>query len=691
MPGPTSETSATQAAPTDPDTDASTESPPRPAADRAVAEPDPDREALARLPGLGPTLVTRVLETFGSADAFREAALEGDLERIGTVPGLSEKRAVELVHAVRGTLHADFLGTERVVRVFDAVRDRILARAATTPGKRHLRLLNPLPDRSAREAAVQEALAAAEEVQGLDLDTARQALAKLAPLGDPRPAYEGTVTIFVDTPDDREALRDAGIDRWAAIASARDHERARNTEAAVYAYSDGGSPLMEADHALSVPFSTDPAVVVPWSETTRFEKARTALQAAATLSDLRDRPSPAREALAVLDAMVDDKTDVDPRQLPTLIQDIYDDAIAEAETRLGELTLTGKDLVAALSDRAPDAVRQLYVDAMDKATERIRAETGLHLDAFTETVPPEIDEKAVRGAQRDLQGKGAVRRLEAQAKAAEALVKLRAGVIEEIEDHFAFDARQALGAFVADHRLTAPEWGDGLRLRAALHLDHPDGEPVDYRLGTDDEGKADPVRMALLTGANSGGKTTLLETIAQVLTMAHAGLPVPAAHATVPELDAVHFFAQKRSLSAGAFEDFLVRFFPLARAEGRVFVLADEVEAMTELEAAAEIIASFLEDLAARDAFALFVTHMGPHVLPLVPDDVRVDGIEATGLDDEDRLVVSRSPRIGALARSTPELILTRLSRQGPEELREAFATLADRVRARMDEARGMR
>jgi DNA mismatch repair protein MutS2 len=49
---------------------------------------------------------------------------------------------------------------------------------------------------------------------------------------------------------------------------------------------------------------------------------------------------------------------------------------------------------------------------------------------------------------------------------------------------------------------------------------------------------------------------------------------------------------------------------------------------------------------------------------------LRIDGIEARGLDENLELVVDRTPRFGTLARSTPELIVERLSKltKGPKK-----------------------
>jgi len=73
---------------------------------------------------------------------------------------------------------------------------------------------------------------------------------------------------------------------------------------------------------------------------------------------------------------------------------------------------------------------------------------------------------------------------------------------------------------------------------------------------------------------------------------------------------------------------------------------------------------------------AVFVSHLAEDVRRYVETPVRVDGIEAEGLDENNNLRVNRSPRYNYLAKSTPELILDRLVRstKGPE--REFYARL---------------
>ena len=80
---------------------------------------------------------------------------------------------------------------------------------------------------------------------------------------------------------------------------------------------------------------------------------------------------------------------------------------------------------------------------------------------------------------------------------------------------------------------------DEIKLKGALHLelalkkDKDYIQKVDYQLTRNEN-------IALLTGANSGGKTTLLETLTQISIMAQMGLPVSADKAEIKIVDEIH-------------------------------------------------------------------------------------------------------------------------------------------------------
>ncbi|MEZ3116657.1 helix-hairpin-helix domain-containing protein [Halobaculum sp. MBLA0147] len=179
-----------------------------------------------------------------------------------------------------------------------------------------------------------------------------------------------------------------------------------------------------------------------------------------------------------------------------------------------------------------------------------------------------------------------------------------------------------------------------------------DVEPVDYGVSG----------VTILSGVNSGGKTSTLDLVALVATLAHTGLPVPAQAVTLRRVSGLHYYAKSQgTLDAGAFESTLREFGELATgADGRL-VLVDELESITEPGASAKIIAGILERLDEQGATAVFVSHMAREIAETAAFDVAIDGIEAIGLEDGE-LVVDRSPKKDHLARSTPELIVEKLS-----------------------------
>lgn len=59
--------------------------------------------------------------------------------------------------------------------------------------------------------------------------------------------------------------------------------------------------------------------------------------------------------------------------------------------------------------------------------------------------------------------------------------------------------------------------------------------------------------------------------------------------------------------------------------------------------------------------------------------EVRVDGIEAKGLDDEYNLIVDRTPRMNYFARSTPELILRMVYERSEGKLKDIYGKMLER------------
>ena len=194
-------------------------------------------------------------------------------------------------------------------------------------------------------------------------------------------------------------------------------------------------------------------------------------------------------------------------------------------------------------------------------------------------------------------------------------------------------------------------------------------EPVSFYLNEEN-------KCSILTGANSGGKTTILEHIIQLIIMTQLGLPVYG-HAKVPKIEEIYYFAKnKGKINQGAFEALLNQMASIKNAENAI-ILADEIEAITEPGVAADIISATAEYFVSKGFYMVFATHLGRELVNNLPEKTRIDGIEAKGLDDKFNLIIERSPVIGKLASSTPELIIQRLSQTKKDDY---FSHLAKKV-----------
>jgi DNA mismatch repair protein MutS2 len=200
-------------------------------------------------------------------------------------------------------------------------------------------------------------------------------------------------------------------------------------------------------------------------------------------------------------------------------------------------------------------------------------------------------------------------------------------------------------------------------------------QPVSYAVGKTAvmKGQAKPRNAVILTGANSGGKTTLLNTVAAIHILTLLGLPVPAERAEVTPMP-IYLFKKRTARRSGSLEHFLRSLIPILADRHRKLVLIDELEALTEPGAAGKIIASIINRAAATSSLFLLVTHLAKETLPYVKLPVRVDGIEASGLNERGELVVNRQPVFDHIGSSTPKLIIMKLAKaSGNEAVRAIY------------------
>jgi hypothetical protein len=245
----------------------------------------------------------------------------------------------------------------------------------------------------------------------------------------------------------------------------------------------------------------------------------------------------------------------------------------------------------------------------------------------------------------------------------------------------------SLARFATTYDLTRPEFvDDGLAVEGSYNLGLLVGDatvqPVEYAIGDHDLGPPSGDLVTVLTGANSGGKTTLLETLCEVVLLAQLGLPVPAERAQVSMFDSVVFHRRHASFNAGVLESTLRSVVPPLTKGDRTLMLVDEFEAITEPGSAANLLHGLVTLTVDRDALGVFVTHLADDLEPL-PREARIDGIFAEGLNPDLTLSVDYQPRFGQVGKSTPEFIVSRLVADASDRNeRVGFEALAEAVGA---------
>ena len=70
---------------------------------------------------------------------------------------------------------------------------------------------------------------------------------------------------------------------------------------------------------------------------------------------------------------------------------------------------------------------------------------------------------------------------------------------------------------------------------------------------------------------------------------------------------------------------------------------------------------------------------LAPSIINAAGKELRTDGIEARGLDENLELIVDRTPRRNYLAKSTPELIVRRLVERSDGEAKDVFKSILGR------------
>jgi dsDNA-specific endonuclease/ATPase MutS2 len=648
------------------------------------------------IPGVG----EKTAAALSDLDDAERALEEGDVATLARAPGLSEGRAAVVARGAIRRRHGDdggFLATNRAREVYEDALDLLRERTVTDYGAKRVATFYPTASAS-RIAEVREFV---DRTTDRDPDPQmREALAGVEPLTPP-PTRRVRDRCLATADAERFAAAEDAFPELSVevVEDTRDLAELARSYATVIALDEHFAGVdVDGDVRIRPDAMETPDEIVPERVLAFFAENRGRLLAAAEVAETADLDPDCDldELRDALDRVADDGTVVGDAELDRLVTavDDLDAAVGTAESvandrlrdtiRERDVTIEGTDFLSLVEQGARvDSLldRELtdeYADAIDAAREHLVGalslkpeEAGFAERAFPEdpAFPVAHEESVISRLRTELKTGRDRRAARLKREVAADLSGLRDPAESLVRDALEVDVELAVARFAADFECTLPTFVESEE-RASDAADGDHGIAIDggrSPLLDVGFGDVDPVDYAvsgptLLSGVNSGGKTSTLDLVALVVVLAQTGLPVPADRVELERFSELHYYAKTQgTLDAGAFESTLRDFRGLADGAENRLVLVDELESITEPGASAKIVAGILEALEEQAATAVFVSHLAREIRAAADFDVAVDGIEALGLENGE-LVVNRSPVKDHLARSTPELIVEKLA-----------------------------
>ncbi len=679
---------------------------------------------LQDIPRIGEKMAKRFVDHFGSEEDALDAILGGDIASISGVEGVGQRYAISLVHEVRAQVEdvsiSDFLKTKEALNIYEQLLDLIRQFAHTRYAKDKLHIYFPYPETKRDKieevrgsvsyymdiAALlnddNEFLKLLPQIKSLNLKYVLPKVRECAILTADHSEFEYVRTRFGDLIDVQLV---SNLSEFVDSARGYSHVIAVDDNFLVFDLPEDIEPEFVTDlHKM------EDWKIVPEREIGFFAKNLASIECAIAViqrirsagvrffEELDDSDlETLRTTLSLIDGSGDVKIGADPDigRLSGILENMdrcVSTALNDANTRLdrclseSKLTLSGQDMLKVmngsmeLKDLLEKEVYQSYRSVIREAKEQVSCQLGLiktelvlveSLFPDEITHPVEVDPEGLDALKQHVKQLLHKKKIEHKRNISKTLHDYHDIVQKMVREVLDFDVGFAIGCFANEYGLNMPELikGNGIGFVGGENLflrsRHGSVVPIDYSVGENTYSPEGRGRVVLLSGVNSGGKSSMLELIAQCVILAHMGFPTPARCLEIGLTDGLYYFAKsKGTLDAGAFETTLREFAVVADDSSKV-VLADELESITEPGASARIIAGILEVLCDnKNSTAVFVSHLSELILENTKCSVRVDGIEARGLDSELNLIVDRTPRYNYIAKSTPELIVERLARK---------------------------
>ena len=198
---------------------------------------------LQNIKGIGDKLSQKIIDELGGEEELNRVIDDLDLERLISIDGISQRKAIEIMNQLIGNPAQKFLKSERAIQLYEEIIEKMVGYSNTSYAKNRILLLAPIKDEEIINERLDFVMNAKEKVRNLPLYDLDKLMKNLHEPNSSKPNYDATKAILVESHEDADYLMDLGLNRYYTILTATDspffQEELRGYELIFYIYTEG--------------------------------------------------------------------------------------------------------------------------------------------------------------------------------------------------------------------------------------------------------------------------------------------------------------------------------------------------------------------------------------------------------------------------------------------------------------------
>ena len=177
---------------------------------------------LQNIKGIGDKLSQKIINELGGEEELNQVIENLDLERLISIEGISQRKAIEIMNQLIGNPAQKFLKSERAIQLYEEIIEKVLSYSNTSYSKNRILLLAPIKDEEIINERLDFVMNAKEKVSKLPLYDLDKLMKNLHEPKASKPNYDASKAILAESHEDADYLMDLGLNKYYTILTASD-------------------------------------------------------------------------------------------------------------------------------------------------------------------------------------------------------------------------------------------------------------------------------------------------------------------------------------------------------------------------------------------------------------------------------------------------------------------------------------